>query len=59
MGASGALERVRALGGAAGEVADVAEAGLDVVAVAEEAGDGFGLGAGFDDDEGLAAARCA
>ena len=41
----------RDLGRAVGHVADVADAGLDHVALAEVAGDGPGLGRGLDDDQ--------
>ena len=41
----------RDLGRAVGHVADVADAGLDHVALAEVPGDGPGLGRGFDDDQ--------
>ena len=41
----------RDLGRAVGHVADVADAGLDHVALAEVTGDGPGLGGGFDDDQ--------
>ena len=41
----------RDLGGAVGHVADVADAGLDHVALAEVPGDGPGLGRGLDDDQ--------
>ena len=41
----------RDLGRAVGHVADVADAGLDHVALAEVTGDGPGLGRGFDDDQ--------
>ncbi len=44
---------VEALGG---DVADVADGGFDGVAGAEVFVDGFGLGGGFDDDEGLSGA---
>ena len=41
------------IGGAAGQVADVADGRLDYVPRAEIAGDGLRLGGGLDDDEGV------
>ena len=46
-----ALVLGRDLGRAVGHVADVADAGLDHVALAEVPGDGPGLGRGLDDDQ--------
>ncbi len=48
-----ALVPARHLGRRAGEVADVADRGLDHVVPAEEPGDGPGLGGGLHDHEGL------
>ena len=45
------LDFGRSFGGAAGQVANMAETGADDIIVVEEPGDCVGLGSGLDDDE--------